>query len=450
MGSTAQLQYYRQDLNRSFPQHYQTKSSFFRILISAMFKWKDKRTKNGKQGQISLPGEQSKTGHELSESRDRNGAMERSGTSIARQNHQTSDKKIEESSSHNSPYQSHNVESAEDRQLQNFQPQRTTDAPVPNPQLEDEKRALGPQSHQFQPQDGIDGENTVCIKPHDTEATQINRQCQSRSPSIRDGAESDRDPSPKKHRKRHKIKETLRQSLYPHSHEKQTSSRSKRLEKGYHGRAGLADRKDEQKQLPDPPRLLSAQRNADTLQSRPGPMQIQSDVPPARQDTSHRTLGTAGQKSDPSHTGAGHDQDSPRVQYSTRSIEAADTHAWEKHLPQSADDATIKHEVLTLFEFIQHHVEGYYCDIERKISQATAAQLAHLQSPYLPYEVPLQELLEQARYQGPIIIHCLINLVVSGMSFDGSPLFPLLPDEFTALPRAIRNTTVETRRKPCM
>lgn len=442
-----------------------------------MFKFKEKRDKKGKQGQIPVPGEHSRTDHELSESHDRNGAIERSSqraqgpsgsalpysedvppprgerpsTSIARQNQQTSDKKNEESSSHSSPYQSHNVEPAEDRQLEKFQPQRKNDAPMPNSQLEDEKKALVHQSHQFRPQDSVDGENTTVIQHPDTEATQFNRQCRSRSPSRRDGSENVRNPSPAKHRKRQKMKETIRQTLYPLSNEKQTSSKGKRLEKGSRDKARIEDGKDEQKQLPlVPPRSSSAQRNTDSLQSRPGPLQAQYDVPPVGQDTSQRTSGNAGQKSDPSHTGVGRDQDSPHVQYSNRPIEAVDAHAWEKHLPQSADDATIKHEVLTLFEFIEHHVEGYYYDGERKISQATAAQLAHLQSPYLPYEVPLRELLEQARYQGPIIKHCLINLVVSGMRFDESSLFPLLPEEFTALPCAIRHSTVETRRKPCM
>jgi hypothetical protein len=117
-----------------------------------------------------------KTSYELFEGRDRNGTMERpsqqaqgasgsafaysegvipprdekSGTSIARQNQQTSDKKIEESSSYNCICQSHSVKPAEDRQLQKVQPPKKTDTPVPNPELEDKKIALVHKSHQLQ------------------------------------------------------------------------------------------------------------------------------------------------------------------------------------------------------------------------------------------------------------------------------------------------------------
>ena len=102
-----------------------------------------------------------------------------------------------------------------------------------------------------------------------------------------------------------------------------------------------------------------------------------------------------------------------------------------------------------MFEFLEHHVEGYYCDVDAKISQTNSDLLTQLQSPYLPYDVPLQELLQHALYQGPIIKHSLIHLVVSGMSCEEPTLFRLLPEEFTTLPRAIRRQAAEARKQPC-
>lgn len=124
-----------------------------------------------------------------------------------------------------------------------------------------------------------------------------------------------------------------------------------------------------------------------------------------------------------------------------------DHHAWERHLPQSADDKTIRQEVLTLFELVDQHVEGYYRDTNAEVSKDAEQHLSEIWSPYLP--VPLERLLREVTYQVPIIKHCLIYLIVSGMSFEEPSMCPLLPEEFSALPRALRQSTVESGTKPC-
>jgi hypothetical protein len=124
---------------------------------------------------------------------------------------------------------------------------------------------------------------------------------------------------------------------------------------------------------------------------------------------------------------------------------APDSHAWEKHLLQSTDDRTIQQEVLTLFELIEHHVENYYRDATANVSVMADNELSKLQSCYLPCSRTAGSVLKETSHPVPVIKHCLIHFVVSGMSSSEEAMFSLLPEEFTALPRAI---TVDDKKKP--
>lgn len=122
-----------------------------------------------------------------------------------------------------------------------------------------------------------------------------------------------------------------------------------------------------------------------------------------------------------------------------------DSHAWEQHLLQSTDDKTIQQEVLTLFELIEHHVENYYRDVTADVSAVADNELSKLQSCYLPCSRKVGSVLKETSHPVPVIKHCLIHFVVSGMSSSEEAMFSLLPEEFTALPRAI---TVDDKKKP--
>jgi hypothetical protein len=270
------------------------------------------------------------------------------------------------------------------------------------------------------------------------------------SESSRDTSGSIREPSPKRRGKRHRIKTALRQKAYSSSQEQKDLPDQGRLEKeptDRKHREGAG--RDPKRPSQYPPTSFPIQTRTDSAQSTTLMSDGRSEVPLARHNSSRHKPVTSQQESGLSRSEVERDQDSNST-VASRSEEEVDAHAWERHLPQSADDATIKHEVLTLFEFIEHHVDAYYSDAYIRISPAIADQLTKVPAPYLPDGTTLQNLLEQARYKTPVIKHCLISLVVSGMSFQDLPLFPLLPEEFTALPRAIRKETVDTRKKLCM
>jgi hypothetical protein len=336
------------------------------------------------------------------------------------------------------------AEPAEAYQGPQLSPQKEVDALNDSSQRQ-EAVVLVDQGDQFPPQDKVILLDNTQSQLHDTGSTEVRRRRGSHSQSRGEALDGVQEPSPKKNGTRQIIHRTFREENYAPSHKDKATSDRKRQGKESDEQKQRESSTYGQKRLP--PQPPSSYPRFPKSQPRPETSQAQPELPLARRDSFKSTSGIPQQKFDSSRPGGGRDPDLTRAQVPPQAIETVDTHAWERHLPQSADDATIQLKVLTLFEFIEHHVDGYYRDTRTKISQLPV-QLAKLQSCHLPSGIPLEDLLLQARYQGPVIKHCLINLVVSGMVADESPLFSLLPEEFTTIPRAVRRNRGEIKKRP--
>jgi hypothetical protein len=339
------------------------------------------------------------------------------------------------------------AELAEAYQGPQLSPQKEVDALNDSSQRQEAVVSVD-QGDQFPPQDKVIPLDNTQSQLHDTGSIEVRRQRRSHSQSRGDALDGVQEPSPKKNGVRQKINRAFREENYASSHKEKATPDRKRQGKESHEQKQRESSAYGQKRLPsEPPSSYPAHSRLPKSQPRPETPQARPELPLVRRESFKSTSEIPQQKFDPSRLGGGRDAGLTRAQVPPQAIETVDTHAWERHLPQSADDATIQLKVLTLFEFIEHHVDGYYRDTRTKISQLPI-QLAKLQSCYLPSGIPIEDLLVQARYQGPVIKHCLINLVVSGMTADESPLFSLLPEEFTTIPSAVRKNRGEIQKRP--
>jgi hypothetical protein len=112
--------------------------------------------------------------------------------------------------------------------------------------------------------------------------------------------------------------------------------------------------------------------------------------------------------------------------------------AWQKHLPQSADDQTIRSAVKTLFDQVELHVENFYRDSAVAMTESLQAELLRVDSPHL--STSIVTFLPQARSQTALIKHCLLSYIVASVSTDDDSVQSLLPAEFSTLPRLARVT----------
>ena len=117
-------------------------------------------------------------------------------------------------------------------------------------------------------------------------------------------------------------------------------------------------------------------------------------------------------------------------------------HAWEKHLPQPADDNSIRLTVKTFLHQVELHVENFYSDsaAPSNVSDELQTELQMLDSPFLPK--PLAVVLPQARSKTALIKHCLAHLIVKNITAEDNPdpSQSFLPLEFVALPNTIART----------
>ena len=467
MGSRGQLLYYRQDWNRSLPQHYQKRTSLLSLLRAAMHLWKRNRPKDGDQGRVLH--KLRTTSHEPSQSHGQSEDLEQLSQkghvtsspvlsnaeyvfskpenaeySMTQEDQPTMNDRIEGKHPNTNPRQ---VEPAETYQGQRYSPQKEVDAFNDSPQRRERAVPVN-QGDQFPPQDKVALPDSTQSQLHDTDSIEVHRQRRSHSQSRGDALDSVQEPSPKKSGTRQKIRQAFREENYASSHKDKARSNRKRHGKESHEQKQREGSIHSQKRLPqEPPSSFPAHSRHPKAQLRTETLQAQSELPLVRRESFKSTSENPQQKLDPSRLNGGRDPGLTRTQVPPQAIETVDAHAWERHLPQSADDATIRLKVLTLFESIEHHVEGYYRDTDTRISQLPV-QLGMLQSHHLPSGIPLEDLLVQARYQEPVIKHCLINLVVSGMTADEWPLFSLLPEDFTTIPRAIRKNRGEIKKRP--
>ena len=121
--------------------------------------------------------------------------------------------------------------------------------------------------------------------------------------------------------------------------------------------------------------------------------------------------------------------------------------SWEVFLPQGSDDKTISNTVETLFYCVKQHISNFYINGDKIITQTASAALGlFLHSP--SDNLSLEQLLAATPYQDVVLEHCINYLLLSGISFDMPHRFSLLPSEFTALPRAVRNSKAMGDRDP--
>lgn len=109
---------------------------------------------------------------------------------------------------------------------------------------------------------------------------------------------------------------------------------------------------------------------------------------------------------------------------------------WQKHLPQSADDTTIRSSVKTLFDQVELHVENFYRDVAVQITETLQAELLRVDSPHLTESIV--DLLPRARSQTALIKHCLLSYIVASISVDDNSVTSLLPTEYATLPHVVR------------
>jgi hypothetical protein len=139
---------------------------------------------------------------------------------------------------------------------------------------------------------------------------------------------------------------------------------------------------------------------------------------------------------------AHHNGDAPSPEKSTPLVDRR--HAWELHLPQPTDDATLRKAMKTLYDRIELHIENFYSDLQvypaahEEAKWSTAIQ--QVDSPYLP--APIGTLLQQTKRMTAVMKHSLAHLVISGIDVNANCPFPLLPDEVTATPHAAAKSSV--------
>ena len=132
----------------------------------------------------------------------------------------------------------------------------------------------------------------------------------------------------------------------------------------------------------------------------------------------------------------------PKVPFMTPTASASA--AFDDYIPQPADDATVKHNVNTIMDQIELHVENFYQNSSATPSTRNNAELALFDSPYLA--ASLASLLPRSKTKTHLIKHALAQHITSSISPTSSHAKSLLPQEFVLLPDAVRSA--KTGAKP--
>ena len=111
--------------------------------------------------------------------------------------------------------------------------------------------------------------------------------------------------------------------------------------------------------------------------------------------------------------------------------------AFENYIPQPADDASVKHNVNTIMDQIELHVENFYQNSSATPSTRNNAELALFDSPYLA--ASLASLLPRSKNKIHLVKHALAQHIISSISPTSSSAQSLLPQDFVLLPDAVRS-----------
>jgi hypothetical protein len=101
---------------------------------------------------------------------------------------------------------------------------------------------------------------------------------------------------------------------------------------------------------------------------------------------------------------------------------------WQKHLPQEKDDRTIVDAVKTIFDQVQLHVEGFYCNKPGKLTSSTAAALDRV-SPE-----GFARRLSETPNSILILEGILVRWIVHRISLRSDAGDSFLPFEYTKIP----------------
>ena len=115
-----------------------------------------------------------------------------------------------------------------------------------------------------------------------------------------------------------------------------------------------------------------------------------------------------------------------------------DLTSYEVHLPQSADDNTLKKRTATVLDQIELHVENFYRKsavdsvnlTETAIERFDALDTGHLSAS-------LASLVPRAKNILPLIKHTLAHMATSAISTSIQPKWSLLPNDLALIPRAV-------------
>jgi hypothetical protein len=115
------------------------------------------------------------------------------------------------------------------------------------------------------------------------------------------------------------------------------------------------------------------------------------------------------------------------------------TRVLQKHLPQSADDKTIRSSVKTLFDQVEVHVENFYQNSPVQTSERLQEELRLVDSPHLSESIVT--LLPRVRSQTALIKHCLLSYCVASISTEDDSVQSLLPADYATTPRLAQATS---------
>ena len=125
-------------------------------------------------------------------------------------------------------------------------------------------------------------------------------------------------------------------------------------------------------------------------------------------------------------------------------IENGVTATYESHLPQSADDGTVKTKAKTTLDQLELYVENFYLDRSAG-TESSDKELATLETPHLSSTHSLGGLMKESKARIPIIKHVLAYIVTSSISPKGKVGTHLLPSEFTNLPQTLAISNARSR-----
>src|SRR5271156_2311734 len=323
MGSRGQLLYYRQDWKRSLPQHYRKRTSLLSLLRAAMRLWKRNRHGQSKDLEQLSQNDHVTSSPVLPNAECVFSKQENPESSVTQEDQPTIADRIEGKYPNTIPQQAEPAEAYQGPQLS---PQREVDALNDSSQRQ-ETVVLVNQGDQFPPQDKVVLPDNTQSQLHDKDSTEVRRRRKSHSQSRGDALDGVREPSPKKNGTRQKMSRTFREEKYAPSHKEKATPDRKRQGKESH--------EQKQRERPsEPPNSFPANSRLSKSQSKPETLQARTELPLARRESFKSTSEIPQQKFDPSLSG-GRDPGLTRAQVPPQAIEAVDTHAWERHLPQS-------------------------------------------------------------------------------------------------------------------